>query len=221
MLARFLSLGRSPREPFPAELRVAGVGTLRAAVAAEVEGARALRIPAEPPVASRFLHRCPAVLARPGHAPEEGVVLAVPGKDGAVDPERLQFVRDALRSQRRDFVRVPAAVTLVLSGENFEKTQSGLWTVDMSASGVLVGGLDVGGPGDRVRVRLGLPHAEGPARSPAPVTAGGRVVRVTTDGLRGVRLDVLGTDDRDRLAAYVAARQRDLLQARRDRAEAR
>ncbi|MBA2638053.1 MAG: PilZ domain-containing protein [Solirubrobacterales bacterium] len=212
---------RRSREPFPAELRVDGLGTLIAAVEAEVEGARALRIPADPPVASRFLHRCAAVLVRPGHVDEEGVVLAVPGHGGAVDPDRLQFVRDVLPSQRRSFVRVPAAVSLNVVGEAVEKGSDGLWAVDLSASGLLIGGLDGGGPGDRLRVRLGLPHPDTAERPASPVTAGGHVVRVTTDGLRGVRLDVLGTDDRERIAAYVAERQRDLLQARRYRAEVR
>ena len=216
MLAQLLSPLRARRAAPVAELRVEGVGALPVVVEGTAEGARALRLAPEPPIASRFLHRRPASLVLEGQAPEAGVLLAVPGRDGGVDPERLQFLPEALRSQRRDYVRVPATVPLSVLGTPFGALEGDLWTVDVSAGGVLVGGLDAGGPGDRMRLRLALP-AEIAGERPAPLTAGAAIVRVTAEGLRAVRLDLLDTVGRDRIVAYVAARQRGLLQARRER----
>jgi hypothetical protein len=214
MLAQLLAPLRG-RRAAPAELRVEGIGTLPSVVEGQVDGARVLRLACAPPVATRFLHRRPATLLRPGEEPEEGVLVAVPGPGGAVDPARVQFLRGALPSQRRSFVRVATTVPLAILNQPFGSTEPDAWTIDLSASGVLLSGLDAGGPGDRLRVRLALPRAD--AERPLPVVAGAAIVRVTSQGLRAVRLDVLDAADRERLAAYVAQRQRALTQPRRRR----
>ncbi len=216
MLAQLLAPLRPRRTP-AVELRVEGVGALPALIEGTVDGARALRLAPGLPVHTRFLHRRSATLVVPGEEPEDGVLLALPAGDGGVDEERVHFLRDALRSQRRGFVRVPASVPLAVLGQPFGPVEGSLWTVDVSAGGVLVGGLDAGGPGDRLRVRLALPPNERESAAVSPLTAGAAIVRVTTEGLRAVRLDLLDAAGRERIVAYVAARQRALLQARRDR----
>ncbi len=216
MLAQLLFPLRARRSQPAGELRVEGIGALAVVVEGTADGARALRLAPEPPIGSRFLHRRAANLVLDGEAPEPGVLLAVPGRDGGVDPERLQFLPEALRSQRRDYVRVPATVPLSVLGTPFGVPEADLWTVDVSAGGVLVGGLDAGGPGDRLRLRLALPD-ETTSQPPTALTAGAAIVRVTTEGLRAVRLDLLDAVGRERIVAYVAARQRALLQARKER----
>ena len=48
-----------------------------------------------------------------------------------------------------------------------------------------------------------------------PVRAQLRVIRVTADGHRAVRVDSIHERDRDRVSRYIAERQRELLRMRR------
>ena len=142
--------------------------------------------------------------------------LLAPLRGRGAYPARLdvQFLPDALSEQRRSYLRVPATVPVAILGQPFGVAERDMWTVDVSAGGVLLGGLDAGGPGDRVRLRLVLPRGE--PELAGRVIAGAAIVRVTAQGLRAARLEVLAAEDRERIAAYVAGRQRVLLEARRE-----
>jgi hypothetical protein len=199
---------RAPGSDFPAELRVDGFGTLAAAVLATAGGAHALHLAPQASLPTRFLHRRQARLQHPPGPPSEGVVVAVAHPDGGIHPERVDFLVDGLREQRREFVRVPAALPLTVEGLMREAFRREGQTVDLSGSGALVR-LHDGEVGDRVRVHLALPeHTD-------PVRAGGAVVRITRAGFRALRLDIADPRDRERIVAYVTARQRELLRLTR------
>ena len=83
------------------------------------------------------------------------------------------------------------------------------FTVDLSIGGALVQGIEAGLPGDRLRGRLTLPSLGEPVRAQL------RVIRVTADGHRAVRVDSIHERDRDRVSRYIAERQRELLRMRR------
>jgi hypothetical protein len=113
------------------------------------------------------------------------------------------------RIQRRDYVRVPASLTVTVRGIE-EKIGGETVTVDVSGSGIQIMdkfrlplGLDV-------RVELRLPEGE-------PVRSLGRVVRQgAEEDHKGIRLDGIGRQDEDRLMRYI--REREVQALRQSRA---
>jgi hypothetical protein len=211
----------APSSTTIALLRVRGVGDLAVDVVGATPGAHALQV-LSTPVPVRLLHRLPALLERPGGG-ASGVLVAVPGPGGGMDPRRLDFVEDtaavtpaadeaAARTperQRRAHVRVPVQVPFTLSAVIAERDWGQGLTLDLSATGALVGGVDVGLPGDPLRARLDLPGMQDPVRAQV------RVVRVAADGARALRVEAIDPRDGDRVRRYLADRQREELRARR------
>jgi hypothetical protein len=220
---------RSRREPpakaaFSAALSVDGLGGVVVEVLASAPGAHALALRAAP-VPVRQLHRLPATLRREGRSPVRGLLVAVAAEGGGLHPQRLDFVEDLGVAahpeaadeavarmpdhQRRSAVRVPAVLPYTFSAVIADRDWGHGQTVDLSVGGVLVEGIDAGLPGDQLKGRLALPALAEPVRAQL------RVMRVTADGQRAVRVESIHLKDLDRVAKYIAQRQRDLLRARR------
>lgn len=216
------------RKPPPAAatavLSVDGLGGVVVEVVGSAPGAHALALRASP-VPVRQLHRLPGTLRREGSAPVRGLLVAVAHEGGGLHPARLDFVEDigvaarpeaadeavarAPERQRRSAVRIAAALPYTFSAVIAERDWGHGETVDLSVGGALVRGIEAGLPGDRLRGRLALPTMTEPVRAQL------RVLRVSGDGRRAVRVESIHERDRDRVAQYIAQRQRELLRARR------
>ncbi len=223
MLLRARKSPPAPTAP-PAVLSVDGLGGVVVEVLASATGAHALALRAAP-VPVRQLHRLPGTLRRHGHPPLRGLLVAVAADGGGLHPQRLAFVEDAgaladpdaadeavARApdvQRRTALRIPASLPYTFSAVIAERDWGHGETVDLSVGGALVRGIEAGLPGDRLRGRLVLPAA------PEPVRARIRVLRVTADGGRAVRVESIHPADRERVARHIAERQREMLRARR------
>jgi len=207
-----------------AVLSVDGLGGVVVEVLASAPGAHALVLRAAP-VPVRQLHRLPATLRREGLPPLRGLLVAVTAPGGGLHAQRLDFVEDIAAvaqpdavdeavarmpdRQRRRAVRVPAVLPYTFSAVIADRDWGDGHTVDLSVGGALVRGIEAGLPGDRLRGRLTLPALAEPVRAQL------RVMRVTADGRRAVRVESIHARDRDRIAGYIAQRQRELLRARR------
>ena len=213
-----------PTPAATAMLSVDGLGGVIVEVLHSVSGAHALQLRAAP-VPVRSLHRLPGTLQRPGAAALRGLLVAVPAASGALHASRMDFVEDIAvvarpeavdeavarmpDRQRRSAVRVPAKLPYVFSAVIADRDWGEGHTVDLSVGGALVAGIEAGLPGDPLRGRLVLPGLVEPVRAQL------RVQRVTEDGRRAVRVDSIHPRDQDRVSQFIAARQRELLRARR------
>jgi hypothetical protein len=207
-----------------AMLSVDGLGGVVVEVLGSTPGAHALALRAAP-VPVRQLHRLPGSLRREGHPPLRGLLVAVAAEGGGLHPQRLDFVEDVGAvaqpeavdeavarvpdQQRRTAVRVPVALPYVFSAVIADRDWGEGRTVDLSAGGALVRGIEAGLPGDPLRGRLVLPALDEPIRAHL------RVLRVTAEGDRAVRVEAIDPRDRDRVTKFIAARQREMLRARR------
>jgi hypothetical protein len=207
-----------------AVLSVDGLGGVVVEVLASTPGAHALTLRAAP-VPVRQLHRLPGTLRRDGHPPLRGLLVAVAADGGGLHHQRLDFVEDAgaiaehdaidevvARApdhQRRSAIRVATSLPYTFSAVIADRDWGEGRTVDLSVSGALVQGIEAGLPGDRLRGRLALPSLTDPVRAQL------RVMRVTADGGRAVRVDAIHPGDRERIARHIAERQREILRARR------
>ena len=111
------------------------------------------------------------------------------------------------RIQRREFVRVPAHVTVNVRGVD-EPLGGETVTLDVSGGGIRISdpwslplGLDV-------RVELSLPDSE-------PVNALGRVVRAAADDEKGIAIESLPRPDEDRLIRFIRERERQAMKTAR------
>jgi hypothetical protein len=191
--------------PNRARLRVRGFGSLGAEVVAAGPRARALRVAPEPPVPVRFLHRRTAVLEHADGRLDEGILIAVEGRNGRIALDRLDFVP---HGQRRDSVRVPAIVPVTATISPAQRTWGRGRTIDLSGSGALLTGVRLPARDDGLTLDLALPTGGG------PVAGGASVVRRTADGLLAVHFEDMDERDRERIFAYVARVQRELLRRR-------
>jgi hypothetical protein len=207
-----------------AVLSVDGLGGVVVEVVGSTAAAHALQLRTAP-VPVRALHRLPGTLRREGAPDLRGLLVAVPSETGGLHPTRLDFVEDigvvpgrdavdeavarAPDHQRRSAVRIAANLPYTFSAVIAERDWGHGRTVDLSIGGALVDGIEAGLPGDRLRGRLVLPSLEEPVRAQL------RVMRVTADGRRAVRVDSIAERDRARVAKFIAERQREQLRARR------
>jgi hypothetical protein len=225
MLLRSRTPAPAPAAP-TALLSVDGLGGVVVEVLASTAGAHALVVRAAP-VPVRQLHRLPGALRRDGHPTLRGLLVAVAVEGGGLHPQRLDFVEDvaaiarpeatdeavarAPDRQRRTAVRVPVRLPYTFSAVIAKRDWGEGHTVDLSTGGALVQGIEAGLPGDSLRGRLVLPALTEPVRAQL------RVMRVTADGQRAVRVESIDRRDRQRIEGFVAERQRELLRARRAR----
>jgi hypothetical protein len=111
------------------------------------------------------------------------------------------------RIQRREFVRVPAHVTVNVRGVD-EPLGGETVTIDISGGGIRISdpwdlplGLDV-------RVELFLPESE-------PVRALGRIIRIAAENEKGIAIESLARADEDRMIRFIRERERQAMKTAR------
>ena len=121
----------------------------------------------------------------------------------AARPDELRLVREVDEVvQRRDTVRVDAVVPALLLAVDGASGRATTTTVNVSGSGVLVRDPLELPVGAAVRVELEL-EGGGP-----PVRLDGTIVREAGRGAKGMHFEATSREDRNRLARFVAARER-------------
>jgi hypothetical protein len=111
---------------------------------------------------------------------------------------RLVPVAEPLKVQRRRFVRVPAELPAAVVAERARRVLAR--TVDVSVGGMLLADATALAVGTAITFALDL--------GTATVSGGGRVVRATPQGARGVEFAELSAAGERTLARFVAERQR-------------
>lgn len=128
------------------------------------------------------------------------------------DPEVVQVRRDGRDDvvQRRDYVRVDAVMPVHLTITDPLRGAAHTTTLNISGGGLLF------------QDPLGLPHdavidieVQVAPGSP-PVHARGRVVRVVGEDAKGVQIESIAKEDRERLIRYVTERERLALRIARE-----
>lgn len=123
----------------------------------------------------------------------------------------LQLHAPGPRVQRRDLVRVEAAVAVTVSPGRPGSATVQTRTLDVSGGGALIAHLEALAMGDRAQLALDL----GDGHEPLVLLA--RVVRVGSSGLRGMRFEAITESQRDRIVRFVFARERAARRTARDR----
>lgn len=127
-------------------------------------------------------------------------------------PEIIRVRRDGQFdvTQRRDFVRVDAVMPLHVTITDPVRGVAQTTTLNVSGGGLLVHdpfGLPFG-----AQVDIELELAPGSAK----IQARGTVVREAGPEAKGVQIDAIGADDRERLVRYVLERERMALRVARE-----
>jgi hypothetical protein len=111
-------------------------------------------------------------------------------------------------TQRREFVRVPAAQKVEVAKGHDSRAEGDLidaHAIDISGGGMLLSGADGLPLGSHVRFSLNLgPGAE-------PIEGNAQVVRAGDEGKRALVFDQISRDDRQRLIHFIFERQREAL----------
>jgi hypothetical protein len=121
-------------------------------------------------------------------------------KGNEPDAARLDFDQGPEVIQRRQFVRIDTTTTVTLTRADGTKHKT--YTLNLSGAGLLLGGPEDLDMDEQVKVDIDVGEDE------VPIHAQGRVVRVTQDGYRGVRIEIIEEGDRERLIHFVFERQR-------------
>jgi PilZ domain len=132
---------------------------------------------------------------RVGAAHRRGMLVQGPNKH-----LRLQSLGEAVRIQRRRFVRVPADLPAALIADDRRLLTR---TLDVSLGGMLVSPADSLAIEDTVRFALDL--------GPLTISGDASVVRGTPEGARGVMFGPLQGAAERALSRFVASRQRELI----------
>lgn len=203
------------RRHTPVTVAVPALESLHAVVVDAGEDGALLALTRAAETPTRFFNRQPAELeavTRLGVVRWSGTLAAVAGAGGRrVREDVLRFharagAEDVL--QRRENVRAEAILSATVRPDAPLPLEHVARTLNVSGSGVLLSGARELRPEERLSVALSLPDEV--------IEAGGRVVRASADGLRGVALDRIRPRDRERLIRYVFARQRAGLRLTRD-----
>jgi hypothetical protein len=120
--------------------------------------------------------------------------------DKQPDVVRLVFDQGPEVIQRRQFVRIETTTTVTVTREDGSKVRT--HTLNLSGAGLLLGGPEDLQMDESVKVDIDVGEGE------LPIHARGRVVRVTREGHRGVRIEMIEEGDRERLIHFVFERQR-------------
>ena len=129
------------------------------------------------------------------------------------EPDVLRLQRDGHDDviQRRDYVRVDAVMPLQVTITDPLRGAAHTTTLNVSAGGVLVQD-PLGIPaGSAVHLELELVAGQ------PPVRAQGRVVREASEDEKGVQIESIAHEDRERLVRYVTERERIALRVARGR----
>lgn len=121
--------------------------------------------------------------------------------DGSPDVVRVRREADDV-VQRRDFARVDAALPVTVTVSDPIRGAAHTTSLNVSAGGLLVAdplGLPAGAA---VEVKLEL------SAGSAPVLARGRILHEVGDGAKGVQIEQIAREDRERLVRFVIERER-------------
>ncbi len=166
----------------------------------------------KPQMPTRFFNRRAAWLEAVtdrGVARHPGTLEAVasPSHRGGVRPDVLRFSLAGPRrepAQRRMDVRADAIVPVTVIGDDDVALQAQAYTLNVSGSGVLLGGGQHLPSAERLWLGLDLPDDW-------KIEASGLVVRATHDGQRAVSIDRIRPGDREAMIHFIFARQREEL----------
>jgi hypothetical protein len=122
-----------------------------------------------------------------------------------VDAARIDFDQGPEVIQRRQFVRIDTATSVVVTRPDGTK-QTG-HTVNLSGAGLLLGGVAGLAMDDLIKMDIDVGEEE------PEVHARGRVVRQPAEGQNGIRFEMIEEGDRERLIHFVFERQRTQAQA--------
>jgi hypothetical protein len=117
-----------------------------------------------------------------------------------IDAARLDFDQGPEVIQRRQFVRIETTTTVTLTRDDGSTHKT--FTLNLSGAGMLLGGPDDLEMDEMVKVDIDVGNDD------PPIHARGRVVRVTTENHKGVRIEMIEEGDRERLIHFVFERQR-------------
>ena len=150
---------------------------------------------------ARMLHRRNAVIETHADGRRyrgEGQLAMASGRRGRVRDDTVVFHFSTGRSAlRRVHLRAPAILPVTMVPVHAELPPTRSQTVDISAGGALVRAAAPLPQGEELLLHLELPHED------LPIPAAGEVVRRTSDGLLGVRLDRMRPADRDLVMQWI------------------
>ena len=119
---------------------------------------------------------------------------------GQVDACKLTFDQGPEVIQRRQFVRIDTTTPVTITREDGSRVRN--HTLNLSGAGLLLGGPEDLEMDEWVTLAIDVGQGE------PPIHAGGRVVRETNEGHKGVRIEMIEEGDRERLIHFVFERQR-------------
>ena len=179
------------RAPDRVVLHVDALPAVPATVVATAAAEATLVLDAGLPLPTRMLHRRRAALERTHDGRRfrgDGDLAMVEGRRGNVLDDTVVF--HFRPPQRRAQPRSPAVLPVMLVPLDAPVSPARALTLDLSFGGALVRSGAPLEPGADVQVHLSLPSEE------LPIPAAGAVVRRTSNGLIGVRLDRMRDADR-------------------------
>lgn len=144
-----------------ATVRVRGQQPLDVRVLGSEDGAHALHLPRQAPDITR-LHRMKSMIELPDGKLQEGMLMAIEGKNRKMLANKMQFLVDGLPqgAQKRAWVRVPVVIPVRVGVDPSRGDWREGWTVDLSGGGALIGGVDAGKLGMSLRIQFTLPDQD-------------------------------------------------------------
>jgi hypothetical protein len=192
-----------------ARLCVGGFDTLDVRVLGSEDGTHALHLPRHSPEI-RKLHRKKGMIELGDGTAQEGMLMAIEGKNRRMLADRMQFLVDGLPGgqQKRRWTRVPVVIPVRVGVNPQRRDWREGWTVDLSAGGALIGGVQAGKGGSTLRVQFSLPDQA------ARIVCVGAVTRISDAGLRALRWTAIDANDRQIIADYLDNEMRRVLDRR-------
>lgn len=197
------------RKTAGARLSVRGFDTIDVRVLGTEDGTHALHLPRHAPEI-RKLHREKGMIELPDGTANEGMLMAIEGKNRRMLSDRMQFLIDGLPggAQKRQWTRVPVVIPVRVGVNPQRRDWREGWTVDLSAGGALIGGVQAGKPGSTLRVQFSLPDHE------ERLVCVGAVTRISDAGLRALRWTAIDAGDRQIITDYLDNELRRVLDRR-------
>jgi hypothetical protein len=199
-------------------VRVPKLAPFEALVSRVVDGGAELALTTSPGVPVRLLHHKPAIVEPPaGDERLSGTLLGVAGLQGRMREDVLHFLHPTASEreaqtpeQRRSFARIETVLPVTMVPARFKVGWLDGATRNVSAGGMLVTGAGRLGEGERLRLLVELAADD-------VLDLSARVVRSDEQGLAGLRLERLSQAERDRVARWITARERESLARLKDR----
>lgn len=192
-----------------ARLCIRGLEPITVRVTGSEDGMHAVHLPRQAPEI-RKLHREKGMLELADGTAQEGMLMAIEGKNRRMLPDRMQFLVDGLPggAQKRQWTRVPVVIPVRVGVNPQRRDWREGWTVDLSAGGALIGGVQAGKAGSTLRVQFQLPDHE------HRLICVGAVTRITDAGLRALRWTAIDASDRAIITDYLDNELRRVLDRR-------